>query len=1515
MLFDGGSPVLTNTFSISGTNGRAIENSLILTIGTASTTLFCSFQDINLQPVLDALFLARLRGVDVRVGLDDDNRGLGGYRILGQYLPATGENRKLWSGNAGAGVDYLNLCVADETTAWISTAAPTMQGIYSQTAYSAYIQSDRDGIARKFTVEMDLITHGSFGAAKQRLNRRNFYLVGDASVGVFFAPEEDPLKSYIIPRIAEARKIRLFSSEFFSNKVDSNKCRIATDLAYEILNSRATFKQSITGWSSEVGASSSVIGKDPDANCPSTTDPTVTSGLWLRNRGIASPVMPGDWSANGLNFMIIDSNNARPTVLVSSHPYNAKADSSHDGIMMIVDHPGLVSQFTQFYDALLARSFVSASTGGDDMPADNGMEVVISEINWMGGYKNDLSTSPYEYVELYNNSGQALNLSGWKFECRTSGSYGTIFTLPTKTMIGPGQYMVFTHNSASATVVGQPHLKFTWGGTGSNVINNTSTDQCRLMDINGTVVDYAGAISQNFSSNNAFFGLSDSTAKIIRSMERIDLRTSGATGTNWHTNSNSYFLTNYNIGKDFADRTFGTPGLPNSAAGVREFNVIFARATVATTVEVTFSEPPDSAASTTGNYQITTAAGSCSAPVLNVTGGVTLAGNVATITTDPQTAGIQYKVCVSNVRSAAQNSPMVISTANFYGFAIPCAFPNVKITEFHAAPSTTLSDPNFDGTLNTTQDEFVEIKNTGAVCDLSGQVITDSTSVRHTFPAGTVLNTNQRMVIYGGGTAPTISGSVFDVSSSGNLGLSNGATDAVKLCTTSAGCASTTCSGAAPEIDCASYPPLADPDSDTNRNSYARASETGAFAFHDTLFASERASPGRAPGAMVPFVYQYSGSATSPKNQGTSFPGTSIKIQFSVGMDTSTLTNTNIKLFQDTADICANGEISLTNATFSTKTITNDTVSFTPSTTLDVSETFCVRVTTGVKGIAGTGTPLLTDAVYEFTTVPSINLKINEIGNQMGGTVANDFIELVNMTSSPVDLLAADYYIQRDSSCNLSNGVSEKIALTGTIPANGYYIISRIGNTLSNVNQTDLGSLGGGDCVVLTQGNTSVTAAGDSHVIDWVATVGATDTENGLVAPTIAASNTAVSRIPDGTDTNSNAADFQTKTATVGLLNGLPGFSSSPVDGATSVVKTANVVLTFTESMNTGFGTVNVVGTSSGAQNGLTCVWDTVTFANDRCTINPADFTDNGESVGVTLNSFISTLGIAPSTNSFSFTVVNAATAPTVTNVVVTGTSPNNGTTPYNTGTATVTITGTNFTGATVVKVNNLTATNATTFTVDSGTTITATFPAGIRTNGATGWDVQITNPSGTNATSTVKFIPVAGLLITEVGDTYGANANNDYVEIYNPTAASVSMSGYYLGRDSSCGLSGGWTQFTALPASSVASHGYFLVSRASNTISADSTILTAMATNACVALAFSSTQPTTAAANNVIDFVGFGTVTDTENGVAAATFAAGQSTQRGGACKGTDTDANNVNFSTNVAPAAPNNSGTAACP
>ena len=109
---------------------------------------------------------------------------------------------------------------------------------------------------------------------------------------------------------------------------------------------------------------------------------------------------------------------------------------------------------------------------------------------------------------------------------------------------------------------------------------------------------------------------------------------------------------------------------------------------------------------------------------------------------------------------------------------LPAPPPEMVINEILADPDAANGDANGDGTVNTTDDEFVEIvNNSGNDVDISGWTLSDGYGVRHTFLEGTVVPANCVVVVFGGG-APTggFGGAVVQTANGAysQLGLNNG---------------------------------------------------------------------------------------------------------------------------------------------------------------------------------------------------------------------------------------------------------------------------------------------------------------------------------------------------------------------------------------------------------------------------------------------------------------------------------------------------------------------------------------------------------------------------------------------------------------------------------------------------------------------------------------------------------------------------------------------------------------------
>lgn len=155
-------------------------------------------------------------------------------------------------------------------------------------------------------------------------------------------------------------------------------------------------------------------------------------------------------------------------------------------------------------------------------------------------------------------------------------------------------------------------------------------------------------------------------------------------------------------------------------------------------------------------------------------------------------------------------------------------------------------------------------------------------------------------------------------------------------------------------------------------------------------------------------------------------------------------------------------------------------------------------------------------------------------GGNTGAPFTNDFVELLNRGSTPVDV--SNWTVQYASSASTS---WQPTALAGTIQPGRYYLV-QLGSTAAvgaplpapdATGTTNLAAAGGKvalvrDGTALTCGAVAGSCAGDTLVEDFVGYGSAVDFEGSGPAPALSATNAAVRADSGCTDTNANATDF-----------------------------------------------------------------------------------------------------------------------------------------------------------------------------------------------------------------------------------------------------------------------------------------------------------------------------------------------------------------------------------------------------
>ena len=251
----------------------------------------------------------------------------------------------------------------------------------------------------------------------------------------------------------------------------------------------------------------------------------------------------------------------------------------------------------------------------------------------------------------------------------------------------------------------------------------------------------------------------------------------------------------------------------------------------------------------------------------------------------------------------------------------------------------------------------------------------------------------------------------------------------------------------------------------------------------------------------------------------------------------------------------------------------------------------------------------------------STSVVISEVyggGGNTGATFTNDFIELYNLSASPVDLTG--WSVQYASSAGTTWSITP---LTGIIPAGGNYLIQQAAGaggtaplpTPNATGSTAMSATAGK--VALVNSTTGLSGAGcpfAASVVDFVGYGSAANCfETAATGNT--ANTTSAARSNPAVDTDNNSADFAVGAPTPqNAGDTAPAVSAtSPVNGSTDISIASDITITFNESVNVTGAWFGISCTVTGAHTA------TVTGGPTTFTLNPdVDFA-NSESCSVSI--------------------------------------------------------------------------------------------------------------------------------------------------------------------------------------------------------------------------------------------------------------------------------------------------------
>ena len=202
--------------------------------------------------------------------------------------------------------------------------------------------------------------------------------------------------------------------------------------------------------------------------------------------------------------------------------------------------------------------------------------------------------------------------------------------------------------------------------------------------------------------------------------------------------------------------------------------------------------------------------------------------------------------------------------------------------------------------------------------------------------------------------------------------------------------------------------------------------------------------------------------------------------------------------------------------------------------------------------------------------IAGTNIVISEVyggGGNASATYTNDFIELYNPTSAPIDVTG--WTVQYRSATGTT---PQKTSLAGTMPAGAHYLVQEasqaaVGLPLPTPDASStIAMAAGAGVVILANNSTDVTAVGDfasgsvrpANVVDAVGYGGTPTTFETTNTVTTLTSSTSAQRVATGIDTDANNPDFSEATPTPQNLASTPApLALASINDQNSVVSTA----------------------------------------------------------------------------------------------------------------------------------------------------------------------------------------------------------------------------------------------------------------------------------------------------------------------------------------------------------------------
>ncbi len=468
-------------------------------IDEAEQTVYLSVYNFSKQSIVDAILRAEDRNVEVKVVGDIDEYFTHGY----QEMVIHGVDMSL--GNTG-GIQHNKFCVVDGR--YVFTGTGNLSNTDMDRNNNNWYILESPEMAEHYKAEFMQMYNGLYGSKKRPRALEGSFTVNGIPIEIYFSPYEgaDAMDALIKMVRSADTSIHYMIFAFTHDELDNALVDMARNQHVPVYGVHdSTF---VIGVSEEAPKLYAAGFNDDGSQTP--YGPFVR---WDGNENTAVVNNPAHGGKLHAKTMIIDAGTDHAKMATGSFNWSTNAIENNDENLLIIHDAKIANTvYEQWKKVWSVANDMETKVGYPSGDNASMHDVIISEVSWAGRGRD--GTSPVasdDFIEIYNNTGYAIDLSHWTIEW-SNEKFKQMYPIPDsrnwyykvkndcgkgakQNLLCPGAFrVIFAENpSAYAVINSEERTSDNWMVSGTkNFKLEKNNFKLRLYDKGMNLIDEAG---------------------------------------------------------------------------------------------------------------------------------------------------------------------------------------------------------------------------------------------------------------------------------------------------------------------------------------------------------------------------------------------------------------------------------------------------------------------------------------------------------------------------------------------------------------------------------------------------------------------------------------------------------------------------------------------------------------------------------------------------------------------------------------------------------------------------------------------------------------------------------------------------------------------------------------------------------------------------------------------------------------------------------------------------------------